>query len=418
MYNTLKVKKIVIENMRKIWHVEIEKIDKNFNVISWKNWSWKTTLLDAIFFAIIGRTHFDRGVSLESIIKKWADKMSVELVLESSGEKINIKRKLTAKGNTDYVAIDWDLNELSQKELQEIIQQYSIDPLAFTRMKPKDQVEELKSILWIDTKKIDHDISSQMDKAKLARAIDTEKKKALKDIWTPEAVKAVDTADLATQLSQAELYNSKKKELQGRISVWEWWISDIDDQIAALQKSKAEAEEKLSHLKDEYKDGYSKKEIDISPIQKKISEAAETNRKATIFEKYLELEAEAMESWTVLEKHKMILEELREDRLKLLSDAKLPIEWMTMDETDGIMIDGVMITQLSSAEQILIATKIIAHTNPALKLIYIKDWSLLDDEKFDEIEKFAKAWDYQFFVEVVGEQMDSIILSEGEVKKK
>jgi hypothetical protein len=52
-----------------------------------------------------------------------------------------------------------------------------------------------------------------------------------------------------------------------------------------------------------------------------------------------------------------------------------------------------------------------------LKVIYIKDGSLLDEEKFDQLEKFAKDGDYQFFVEVVGEQVDTIIMSEGELQE-
>jgi DNA repair exonuclease SbcCD ATPase subunit len=70
MYNTLKVDKIAIKNMRKIGYISINEIDKNFNVISGKNGAGKTTVLDALFFAIIGRTYFDRGISIESIIKK------------------------------------------------------------------------------------------------------------------------------------------------------------------------------------------------------------------------------------------------------------------------------------------------------------------------------------------------------------
>jgi hypothetical protein len=73
-------------------------------------------------------------------------------------------------------------------------------------------------------------------------------------------------------------------------------------------------------------------------LKKKVAEADEQNKKATIREKYLSLETEADQAGTSLEKQKMILEEKREERADMIKNADLPIENMEIDERDGIKI--------------------------------------------------------------------------------
>lgn len=55
------------------------------------------------------------------------------------------------------------------------------------------------------------------------------------------------------------------------------------------------------------------------------------------------------------------------------------------------------------------------HDRPELKVLYIQDGSLLDDESLDIITKIADDRDYQIFVELVGEKQtkESVIILRG-----
>lgn len=62
------------------------------------------------------------------------------------------------------------------------------------------------------------------------------------------------------------------------------------------------------------------------------------------------------------------------------------------------------------------ASRIATFTNPELKVIVIKDGSLLDDDSTAEIEKFAADNGYQIYMEVVNDgTFGTIIMKAGEV---
>ena len=59
---------------------------------------------------------------------------------------------------------------------------------------------------------------------------------------------------------------------------------------------------------------------------------------------------------------------------------------------------------LSSAEQIVLACRIATVRNPLLKVVYIKDASLLDEDSMKYLQQIAEEYDYQIFAERVGEE--------------
>lgn len=69
-----------------------------------------------------------------------------------------------------------------------------------------------------------------------------------------------------------------------------------------------------------------------------------------------------------------------------------------------MLINDVPFAQLSTGEQIRISTELATHDRPELKVLYIQDGSLLDDESLAVITKIADEREYQIFVELVGEK--------------
>jgi len=86
----------------------------------------------------------------------------------------------------------------------------------------------------------------------------------------------------------------------------------------------------------------------------------------------------------------------------MLKAADLPIEGLSIDE-DGILYRGNRFTELSSAEQLRVSLAIAIKQNPKLRVISIKDGSLLDSKSLQIIEEMAKSSDYQVWIERVDE---------------
>ena len=83
----------------------------------------------------------------------------------------------------------------------------------------------------------------------------------------------------------------------------------------------------------------------------------------------------------------------------------------------GVTYNGVPFSQASSAEQIRVSVAMAMAMNPKLRVLRIKDGSLLDDDAMDMLKKLAVKEDFQVWVERVGNgSEDAIVIEAGEVK--
>jgi hypothetical protein len=68
-----------------------------------------------------------------------------------------------------------------------------------------------------------------------------------------------------------------------------------------------------------------------------------------------------------------------------------------------LLIDSIPFDQKSSAEQLRISTQLAMAFDPELRVIYVKDGSLLDEKTLAIFQEMAKEKDYMVLVEIVGE---------------
>lgn len=98
-----------------------------------------------------------------------------------------------------------------------------------------------------------------------------------------------------------------------------------------------------------------------------------------------------------------------------LAAANYPIKGLGFDE-DGVTFNKVPFKQASSAEQLRVSTAMCMALNPQLRVLYIRDGSLLDDTNLDLIGRMAEANDFQIWIERVGtKDAGAIIIEDGEV---
>ena len=93
----------------------------------------------------------------------------------------------------------------------------------------------------------------------------------------------------------------------------------------------------------------------------------------------------------------------------------MPINNLSFSE-DGVLFDGLPFTeeQLSHAKLIEIGIQIQMSLNPALRIMRVKDGSLLDSETMKSIKNLAKENDYQLFIEKVNDNNEiGFIIEEG-----
>ena len=110
------------------------------------------------------------------------------------------------------------------------------------------------------------------------------------------------------------------------------------------------------------------------------------------------------------------LEALDKTKAKALEAATFPVVGLGFDDT-GVTYQGVPFSQASSAEQIRVSVAMAMAMNPKLRVLRIKDGSLLDADAMEALRAQVAENDFQLWVERVGNADDgAILIEDGEVQ--
>ena len=159
------------------------------------------------------------------------------------------------------------------------------------------------------------------------------------------------------------------------------------------------------------------KQEDVTKARQTLAEIEEKNiriRKAIEYDKkQAELKA-AKQVITGLESDMIKIDIEKDTRIKA---AKFPIEGLGITD-ECVIFNNKPFSQLSTGEQIRISTAIAMALNPELKIILIKDGSLLDAEGTKAIMDIAKDKDYQLWIEKCADEKGplGIYIEDGEIK--
>lgn len=165
----MKILRLQADSFKRLKAVDITPTG-NVVEITGRNAQGKTSVLDAIWAALGGATHIQ-----SKPIRAGANKARIRLDL---GELI-VTRSITEKGSTLTVENAEGLPYKSpQRMLDDLVGALAFDPLAFTRMKPRDQFDQLRAIAQVD---IDLDALDRQNQSDFERrtAINREHKQIL-----------------------------------------------------------------------------------------------------------------------------------------------------------------------------------------------------------------------------------------------
>jgi len=217
--------------------------------------------------------------------------------------------------------------------------------------------------------------------------------------------KEVSAASLVLEYSEAIQYNQKL---------------DLDTKVLALRRADlANAQKLVSELKatveKESKALKGTAKIDANSIQAKIEKSDRTNAQIRENASYKTTEAEVnklrKESRSLSDKMAKIVAE----KEKTLSEAKFPIKGLGVDG-DEVVFGGAPFDQCSSAQQIKVSVAMGLVMNPKLRILLIREGSLLDAKSLKMVAKMAEKADAQIWMERVSRGKEcSVILEDGSV---
>lgn len=107
-------------------------------------------------------------------------------------------------------------------------------------------------------------------------------------------------------------------------------------------------------------------------------------------------------------------------KAETLAKAKFPINGLAIggDDDGGVTFEGIPLSQCSSSQQIKISVAIGLAMNPKLRVLLIREGSLLDEKNLAMIAKMAADADSQVWVERVSKGKEcTVIIEDGSVKE-
>lgn len=408
----MKIISLTAENIKKLSAVEIRP-DGALVQITGRNGQGKTSVLDAIWWALAGASHIQ-----STPIRKGADRARIRLDLGEIIVTRTFGKKKTEDGSEGELTTTITVENADgarfpspQKMLDSLLGALSFDPLAFSRMEAREQLEMLKQFVpSVDFAAIEkanaEDYGKRTDLNRQAKTLRAQADRMIVGEDVPD--QPIDEAALIVQLEEAGQTNASIEQRKGARANAAQKIEakrsaaasartdakKLLDQAEALDREAEDLAAKLANA------GALPEPIDTSGLRQKIEAARETNRLVSLKTERKKCEAEIAR----LQAESLALTDAMEKREKVKRDAiasaELPVAGIGFG--DGcILLNGLPFDQASDAEQLRASVAIAMAANPKLRVIRVRDGSLLDEDALRLVGEMAEERDYQVWVERV-----------------
>ena len=409
-----------------------------------QNGNGKSSVLDSILAALGGK-----AVAPEKPVREGEEAAVIRLELgEGKVGELVVTRYFTAHGTTSLKVTTPDGASYgsAQTTLDNLVGHISFDPLKFRDLKPEEQAEELRRLVDI----VDPETGEEIDLAALeaANKVDFDARRDVNRAGNELAARikalggsafipedAPDRDAIVAAMSNAGETNSKIADEARRREIF---IRERDEAATAAYELGQEIEEVRKRLgilearaEKASRDAHNMSEdisawpeldprVDTVALAEQLAEAdrIEANRRhnatrAALMTEFDELGARSKALTAAMK-------ERDATRAKAIAAVKMPVEGLELRADDegnlSVYFGGVPFSHASDAERMRVSVAVAMAANPELRVIRLKDASLLDKKAIEILREMATDNDFQVWAEFVGDEGSGIIMEAGEVR--
>ncbi len=432
------ITQLEVANVKRLSAVTVTP-DGNMVIVGGENDQGKSSLLDSIMYAVGG------GKELPEVPLKRGEKAGhVELKLSGDDKypPMIVRRVFTDNGKTRLEVKHDDPTGAKVPHPQALLDSFqgriSFDPLAFTRLKPGEQQEQLKSLAGLDFT----DQDAERKRLYEVRTGVNRESKSLKSRWKsathhPDApAEEVAVADVMAELEDAQATNKAKHEAITRARHAEQEAAKIaaDDQsmidaVADLERkleaargeleahveSGKEADRLAAELLDE---SAAMQEVDCDPIRERINSADKTNAEVRENAKRAELTEQHAAQEVESKRLTQLIDDIDDAKQEAMAAAQWPVEGLGFSDT-GVTFDGLPLEQGSQSQQIRVSVAMGFAANPRLRVMLVREASLLGKEAMQLLAELGDEYGGQVWAERVGDADNcTVVIEDGRVREK
>lgn len=400
----IKINKLEIENVKRVKATRFEPEENGLTVIGGKNGQGKTSVLDAITWALGGDRYRPTQAQREgSVLPPY-----IHVVL-SNGLVVERKGK-----NSDLKVIDPNGRKGGQQLLNEFVEELALNLPRFMQASGREKADTLLRIIGVGDRL--HELEQQecelyAHRHAIGQIADQKKKYAQEIAYYPDAPKEpVSATELILRQQEILARNGENQRKRMRLRQLEDEAADVQRKLDALlarqQAVLADldiARRSAADLADESTAELEQSIANIEQINRKVRANLDKDKAETDALAYQNRYAELTEQ----------LESVRKARIGLLQNADLPLPGLSVEDGE-LLYHGKAWDCMSGADQLRVATAIVRRLNPKCGFVLLDKLEQMD---LDTLREFG-AWLEQEGLQAIATRVStggecSIIIEDG-----
>lgn len=423
MTENLRVVRLDVEDYKRVKAVSIEP-QGDVVVLSGDNGEGKSTVLDALFDALV-------GLSEAEPVRRGAEESKVLVSLgNAEGLHLVVSRRHKEDGKQYLEVRDADGVRLSppRQLLDGLLGAVGFDPMEFAfppgAKTPAAQGKAQRNLLLslldlpVDLDVLEMERSGIFnERTQVNRAL-KEAEAARNAVKRPESVGDIrPTAELIARQRAAEdalrAYHARREDLAGverLIEETEGRIEDLRQKLEGLRRDRLDIETALSGQAEPVVPDLAAELAEIEAHNQAVREAEDAaGRWDEADTKVKKLEGRVADLTARIA-------EVDRKKDEALRAAEMPVPGLEVTE-EGVTYRGVPFSQASTAERIRVSIAVGMRANPRLRVLVVRDGNCLDQESLALVREMVAEGGYQLWVErVVADQPGCIVIEDGGVK--
>ena len=377
---SVKINSLEFENVKRIKAVQLTPAKNGLTLIGGDNRQGKTSVLDAIAWALGGDRFKPSNPQREGSVIEPHLKVTLDngIVVERSGKNSSLK------------VIDPSGNKGGQQLLNSFVEQLALDLPKFLNQSSKEKADTLLKIIGVGEQlyKLEQEEQLQYNRRTEIGRIADQKAKFAKEmpVYTDVPSEPLSASELIQQQQEILAHNGANKMKRDQL---EHYKKEYELAKQAYDHAKSVLDAAENNLKLASLDAKDLEDKSTAELEANIEHIEEINKKvrANLDRQKAEIDAEDFRrQYDELTEQ---VEAVRQQKKDLLKGADLPLDGLTV-EGGELIYNGQKWDCMSGAEQLIVATSIVRKLNPDCGFVLLDKLEQLDSKTLDAFGRWLE----------------------------
>lgn len=401
----VKISTLELENVKRIKAVTLTPAENGLTIIGGRNGQGKTSVLDAIAWALGGDKFKPTGARRDSSVipPHLKIELSNGLVVERSGDSSRLK------------VVDPDGKKGGQQLLNEFVETLALDLPRFMSANSKAKADTLLKIIGVGDElyRLDNEEQRLYNQRTEVGKIADQKEKYARElpVYSGLPSEPISVSELIKAQQEILAKNGENQRKRARLAEIQREYNAKADELERLTKR---IDELKNDLEIALKTAEALEDESTAEIEENIGNAEELNAKIRA---NLDRERAAAEAAEIRGQYDELTEKINETRnarTALLDGAEMPLEGLSV-EGGELTYNGAKWDCMSGAEQLKAATAIVRKLNPNCGFVLLDKLEQMDTDTLREFGEWLESEGLQVIATRVSTGGEcSIIIEDGE----